>query len=422
MDVSIYPPDEIIETTIYLPLSKSLSNRALIMNALTPGIPSLGAVAKCDDTDAMVAALELPLSLISRDPAYPVNVGLAGTAMRFLAAYFASLEGAHVCLDGNDRMRQRPIGPLVDALRQCGADIEYAGQDGFPPLVIRGRRLHGGNVSIDATVSSQFLSALLMVAPTFDNALRLRLQGEISSLPYLRMTMEMMRQRGVDVKLDEGTVTAHPAPYLRYDGEVERDWSAASYWYEISAMSAGWVNLPGLLSQSLQGDSALAGIFEKLGVISEFDTEEVPHGVALNPSPEVHSRLELNLADTPDLAQTLAVTCCMLGVPFRFEGLASLRIKETDRLQALANELAKLSYDLTIEKDSVLSWELSQRHPVQGVAPIDTYGDHRMAMAFAPVGLFVPGIVIRGAECVSKSYPGFWDDLRHAGFQVKDMA
>lgn len=422
MDVSVYPPDEIIETSIELPLSKSLSNRALIMNALTPGIPSLGEVAKCDDTDAMVAALELPLSLINRAPAYPVNVGLAGTAMRFLTAYFAALDGAHVELDGNDRMRQRPIGPLVEALRQCGADIQYADKEGFPPLLIRGRRLHGGAVSIDASVSSQFLSALLMVAPTFGEPLHLHLQGVISSMPYLRMTLSMMRQRGISAELDGSMITVKPGHYLNYDRAVERDWSAASYWYEIAAMSAGWVSLPGLEKHSLQGDSALAAMFEKLGVVTEFDTDEVPDGVALNPSPEVHSRLELDLADTPDLAQTLAVTCCMLGVPFRFEGLASLRIKETDRLQALVNELAKLSFDVSVERDSVLYWEAAHRHPVQSVQPIDTYGDHRMAMAFAPVALFVPGIVIRGAECVSKSYPEYWHDLERAGFQVREMA
>lgn len=420
MNVRVYPPDEIIEATIDLPLSKSISNRALIMNALTSGIPSLGAVAKCDDTDTMVAAIGLPLSLISAAPAYPVNVGLAGTAMRFLTGYFAALEGAHVELDGNDRMRQRPIGALVDALRQCGADIQYAGQEGYPPLLIRGKKLHGGKVEMDATISSQFISALLMVAPTFSSPLQLELKGEISSLPYLRMTLEMMQQRGIKAELSGNVATVEPGHYMNADREVERDWSAASYWYEIAAMSAGWITLPGLLKKSLQGDSALVDIFQKLGIISEFDTDEMPHGVVLNPSPELHSRLEINLSDTPDLAQTLAVTCCMLGVPFRFEGLASLRIKETDRLQALANELAKLSFDLTIERDSILCWETNQRHPVQAVGPIETYGDHRMAMAFAPVALFVPGLQITGAECVSKSYPGYWDDLRKAGFKVED--
>ncbi len=422
MDVSIYPPDRMIEASIELPLSKSLSNRALIMHALTPGVTSPGAVAQCDDTDAMVAALGLPLSLISREAAYPVNVGLAGTAMRFLTAYFAALDGAHVELDGNDRMRQRPIGPLVEALRQCGADIEYSDRQGYPPLLIRGRRLHGGRVGIDATVSSQFISALLMVAPTFDSPLQLELQGVISSLPYLRMTLSMMQQRGISAEMDEGIVTVKPGHYMGSTRPVERDWSAASYWYEITAMSSGWVSLPGLTRDSLQGDSRLADMFVKLGVISDFDTEEVPDGVALNPSPEVYSRLELDLSDTPDLAQTLAVTCCMLGVPFRFAGLASLRIKETDRLQALANELAKLSFDVSVSHDSVLSWETTQRHPVQSVPPIDTYGDHRMAMAFAPVSLFVPGLVIRGAECVSKSYPEFWHDMERAGFEVREMA
>ncbi len=418
MDIRIYPPEEMIEATVELPLSKSISNRALIMNALTPGAASLGLVANCDDTAAMKAALDLPLSLINREPAYPVNVGLAGTAMRFLAAYFASLDGAHVELDGNDRMRQRPIGPLVDALRACGADIEYGGSERFPPLLIHGKKLTGGKVKMDATVSSQFISGLLMVAPTMEHVLDLELQGEIASLPYLKMTISMMQQRGIAVELEGNRVTVKPGTYHPSSRQIERDWSAASYWYEIAATTAGWITLPGLSEDSLQGDSRVAQIFERLGIVTEWEDE----GAALNPSPEVFNRLEIDLSGNPDLAQTIAVTCCLLGVPFILSGLQSLRIKETDRITALANELAKLSFVLDTSKPGVIEWETNQRRPVQGVAPIDTYGDHRMAMAFAPVAYFVPGIVIKNAEVVSKSYPEFWDHMRAVGYTIQDAA
>ena len=407
MDVRVYPPDELIETTVTLPLSKSISNRALIMNALTAGSQPLTEVAKCDDTDAMVDALASESS--------EINIGAAGTAMRFLTAYFAAKEGAEVVLDGSERMRQRPIGVLVDALRACGADIQYAGEEGFPPLKISGKRLHGGVMEMDATVSSQFISALLMVAPTFDSPLTLTLKGEISSLPYLDMTIEMMRRRGIDIERANNRIEVKPSHYQPCREGVERDWSAASYWYEVAALTSGWITLEGLTENSLQGDSQIAKIFHKLGIDTEFNDGNAE----LIPSPEVYSRLDVDLSDTPDVAQTLAVTCCMLGVPFHFTGLESLKIKETDRLEALKRELAKLSFDVEIIRGAELRWE-GERIPVQSLEPIDTYADHRMAMAFGPVGIFLPGIMIRNAEVVSKSYPEYWDHLRQAGLEVNE--
>ncbi len=401
-----------------LPLSKSMSNRALIMNALTPGAASLGVVANCDDTAAMKSALDLPLSLISRTPAYPVNVGLAGTAMRFLAAYFAALPGAHVELDGNDRMRQRPIGPLVDALRACGADIEYGGESGFPPLLIRGKKLVGGKVEMEASISSQFISGLLMVAPTFEKGLELTLKGEIASMPYLKMTIGMMQNRGIDVEMQGNQVIVKSGAYQPTTRAIERDWSAASYWYEIAAMTAGWITLTDLPDKSMQGDRRAADIFEKLGVVTEWEDGNA----ALNPSPEVFNRLEIDLSGNPDLAQTIAVTCCMLGVPFILSGLESLKIKETDRISALCAELSKLSFLVDASKPGTLSWETNQRRPIRGVEPIATYGDHRMAMAFAPVAYYVPGLIIRDAEVVSKSYPEFWDHMRQVGFIIEDAS
>lgn len=412
MDIRIYPPEEMIEAAVRLPLSKSISNRYLIINALTPGGYAPVEVAACNDTDAMVAAL--------MHSSGEINVGPAGTAMRFLAAYFAAKEGCQVTLDGNERMRRRPIGPLVDALRQCGADIEYAGEEGFPPLRIKGAKLHGGEMNIDASISSQFISALLMIAPTFSSALTLNLTGEIASLPYLKMTLEMMRRHGIDAELYRDTVTVKPGTYLHVsDEKIERDWTAASYWYEICALSAGWITLEDMSLPSLQGDSALAEIFPKLGVISEPD-EENAENLSLNPYPDYHSHIELDLADNPDIAQTLVVTCCMLDIPFRFSGLKSLYIKETDRIEALRRELAKLSYNISVEADGVLTWH-HERIPVQRVEPIDTYGDHRMAMAFAPAALFISGLQINDAEVVAKSYPDFWKDVESAGFRIEEV-
>lgn len=419
MDLRIIPPEEMIDVAIDLPLSKSISNRALIMDALASVPVRDREVADCDDT----AAVRSALSLLGEMPKGAcINVGMAGTAMRFLTAYVAAVPGLEAELDGDARMRERPIGPLVDALRRCGADIEYAGREGFPPLRIKGRQLVGGEMDIDAAVSSQFVSALLMVAPTFSSPLSLRLQGEISSFPYIKMTVSMMERRGISCELYGATVTVEPGKYLSDSEPIERDWSAASYWYEIAAISAGWVTLDGLRLPSLQGDAVAAKYFERLGIISgtENDEGETIDGMVLTPSPEVHSRLDLDLSDNPDLAPALAVTCCMVGVPFHFTGLASLKIKETDRLRALCRELAKLSYDVEIIRDSELAWQM-QRCPVERLVPIETYGDHRMAMAMAPAALFVPGLTIRHAEVVSKSYPEFWEHMRRAGFQLNEI-
>lgn len=412
MDYRIYPPDGFVEASVRLPLSKSISNRALIINALTPGAAPLSEMARCDDTAALSAAL-------SADDG-TINIGAAGTAMRFLTAYFAASPGRQVTLDGSERMRQRPIGQLVDALREAGADISYTGREGFPPLAINGKRLKGGDVKIEGAISSQYVSALLMVAPTMTDGLSLKIGGELPSMPYIKMTLQMMEQRGVEAIVGPDSIDIAPGRYrLPDDNSIEEDWSAASYWYEITALSAGSVTLPGLSPQSLQGDARCVEIFERLGVLTERDDD--CGGLALTPSPDAHSRLELDLSEQPDLAQTLAVTAAVLGVPFRLSGLSSLKIKETDRLEALRKELDKLGIIAETERDEALIWE-GRRHPVFEMPRIDTYRDHRMAMAFAPVAIFCPGIIINDIEVVSKSYPGFWDDLSAAGFTLQDAA
>ena len=408
MNIRIYPPDEIIETEICLPLSKSIAARALIIGALSPsgGLPS--DIPACDDSQTMLTALRSA-------PSGNVNIGPAGTAMRFLTAYYASLPGADVTLDGNDRMRQRPIGSLVEALRGLGADIEYAGEEGYPPLHIRGHRLKGGEIEISASASSQFISAILLVAPTFEAPLTLRLSEDIPSLPYIKMTCAMMSRSSAIVEWTGNEIQVKPSVYIPAHDTAEPDWSAASYWYSIAALSAGWISLPGLQENSIQGDCTAKNLFEKIGVITTFEDD----AAELSASPEVYSRLEADMSGTPDLVQTVAVACCLLGVPFRFTGVATLRIKETDRIEALITELDKFGFALETEGSDTLMWE-GRRHPIATEPAIETYGDHRMAMAFAPAALYVPGLTINNADVVNKSYPSFWDDLSHAGFTITD--
>lgn len=407
MDYKIFPPEEILETTVSLPLSKSISARALIMGALGASTPD--AIADCADTIALSDALS--------SKAGDINVGAAGTAMRFLTAYYAATTGCDVTLDGSERMRKRPIAPLVDALRKLGADIEYAGAEGFPPLRIRGRKLSGGEIEIDSSMSSQFISAILMVAPAMDAPLTIKLKGESVSMPYIKMTVKMMCDRGIDAEIERDTVYVRGSNYGVCDSPVEPDWSAAAFWYEIAAITAGWVTLNNLKEGDIQGDKALADICPRLGVLTEFSD----NGAELSATPDLYSRLDIDMTDTPDIVQALAVTACAIGVPFRFSGVSNLRIKETDRLEALRRELMKIGCIVEIEGDNVISWE-GRRVPIAEMPEIETYNDHRMAMAFAPLSAFIPGIVIRDAEVVEKSYPGFWDDLRNAGFSVVDTS
>lgn len=407
------PPDGILEATISLPASKSLSNRALILRALTPGGEgSINGLAQCDDTDVLSAAL-------SQDPGVrEVNIGAAGTAMRFLTAYYATLDGCDVVLDGSERMRRRPISALVDALRQAGADIEYAAEEGFPPLHIRGRRLAGGEIKVKADISSQYISALLMTGPLMANGLTLTLEGEIASRPYILMTLGMMAERGVEAEFYGNTITVPAASYRPGDFTIEGDWSAAAFWYEIAAVSSGFVGLNGIKLPSLQGDSVVSNIYTHLGINTE-DGEEAD--IYLLASPDQDARLNYDFANCPDLAQAVITTCALLGIPFRFTGLHSLRIKETDRIEAMRRELLKIGVPVTVTGDDLMEWE-GKRTPVFEMPNFDTYDDHRMAMALAAVSIFIPGIIINDAEVVSKSYPTFWDDLRTAGFTVIDAS
>lgn len=347
----------------------------------------------------------------------------AGTAMRFMTAYFAICRGEEHTITGTERMRQRPIKVLVDALRQLGADISYVDNEGYPPLHVKGRSLQGGRISLPASVSSQYISALLLVAPTMAQGLTLELVGDIISRPYINMTVSMMRTFGADIEWTDAH-TLHVAPHAYLSDviyPVESDWSAASYWYEMMALTpdaGATITLPWLYKESLQGDSAVSRYFEPLGVHTAYDTEHelvvlTKCADALLPEGQTY---ELDLIGQPDLAQTLVVTCAMLRRPFRFSGLRSLRIKETDRMAALQTELAKFGIALGIEADDVLYIDsYADGAPHYNGQPIATYHDHRMAMAFAPAAMVCEGVQIANPEVVSKSYPRYWEDLEGLG-------
>ena len=408
MQIKVTAPAK-IHTTIQLPSSKSISNRALIINALGNGTHHPENLSDCDDTRVMIRALN--------DDKETIDIMAAGTAMRFLTAYLSVTPGARI-ITGTERMQQRPIQVLVNALRELGADIEYVANDGFPPLRITGRELRKDTISLPGNVSSQYISALLMIAPVLTNGLTIRLTGDIISRPYINLTLQLMNDFGVRAEwTDDHRLKVEPQAYHSTPFYVESDWSAASYWYQIVALSKeAEVTLPGLFKDSYQGDSQVAGIFRSLGVETIYKDKTV----ILKKNGKSVERLDYDFINQPDLAQTFVVTCVLLNIPFRFSGLQSLKIKETDRMAALITEMRKLGYILHETDGSVLSWEgercTTEEHPA-----IDTYEDHRMAMAFAPTCLALPEILINNPQVVSKSYPRYWEDLRQAGFIIKEV-
>lgn len=396
-----------LHTSIRLPASKSISNRALILHALSQGCIPPGNLSDCDDTRVMIKALDGTPELI--------DILAAGTAMRFLTAYLSVTPGTRL-ITGTQRMQQRPIRILVDALRRLGAHIEYAGNEGFPPLRITGTELTGEEISLAGNVSSQYISALLMIGPILKNGLKLNLTGDIISRPYIDLTLQLMKEFGAEAAWSsESSITVSPGRYKDIPFMVESDWSAASYWYQLIALSeeGSEAELLGLFSRSYQGDSRGAELFAKLGVRTVY----TDCGVVVSKSGSPVDRLCEDLVDIPDLAQTFVVTCCFMNIPFRFTGLQSLKIKETDRILALITELHKLGYIVKSEQDSILTWNGErcepEPHPV-----IATYEDHRMAMAFAPAALCLPSIEIDEPQVVSKSYPQYWEDLKLAGVNI----
>ena len=386
-----------INLQIKLPASKSISNRALILNALAYSPYDIQNLSDCDDTRVTVKALD------SNDRTF--DIGAAGTAMRFLTAFLSKTVGEWV-ITGSERMKQRPIKLLVEALNSLGARIEYVEKEGFPPLRIFGSALTGGEIHLNGGVSSQYISALMMIAPYMQNGLKIILEGNIISVPYIEMTIKMMAEFGATVDFEGNTISIEPQTYKPIQYKVESDWSAASYWYEILSIAGnGQIFLSGLNQNSYQGDSKVAELFEQLGVKTEYQ----PDGVLLTATNSPVSEFKYDFINQPDLAQTFAVTCCLKGILFHFRGVQSLKIKETDRIAALTNELHKLGYILTEPAEGELEWNGERCTPAEKIS-IATYEDHRMAMAFAPAALITP-IVIEHPEVVSKSYPGFWNDF-----------
>ena len=408
MKIRINPPKS-FEATIQLPSSKSISNRALIINALGNGNHQLENLSDCDDTQVMIRALHA-------QPGETIDIMAAGTAMRFLTAYLSVTSGDRI-ITGTQRMQQRPIQVLVNALRELGADIEYISNEGFPPLRIRGKKLEENHICLPSTVSSQYISALLMIGPSLPHGLTVALTGDIISKPYINLTLQLMNDFGAKAYwLNDSELKVEPQPYQSIPFYVESDWSAASYWYQMVALSENaTVTLPGLFDKSYQGDSKVAEIFHSLGVETIFGDKTV----TLRKNGQPVERLDYDFINQPDLAQTFVVTCALLGIPFQFCGLQSLKIKETDRIAALICEMKKLGYVLTEAQGSILSWD-GTRCGRNGEA-IDTYEDHRMAMAFAPACLSLPNICINDPHVVTKSYPRYWEDLKKAGFIIEEV-
>ena len=407
MAYKIYPPSSLYNS-VTLPGSKSISNRALILNALSLSNYEIQNLSVCEDTSVIKDAFASNTN--------EFDVRGAGTAMRFLTAFLAGVEGEWI-LKGSERMHQRPIHPLVDTLVTIGAEIEYLGNKGYPPLKIKGRKLEGGEVYLTANVSSQFISALMMIAPTMKYGLTMHLEHEVISRPYIHLTQKMIEDYGVHVKWERKTIKVSAQPYTAIPYNVESDWSAASYWYSfVALMPEAEVKLKGLKKESLQGDANIINLFADLGVSTSF----VEDGVVLKKKNFVKGKFFHNFINEPDLAQTFAVTCCLLNVPFFFSGLQTLKIKETDRIVALITELEKLGYVLRETENGILEWD-GERCLADEAIVIDTYEDHRMAMAFAPASIVFKDMYINHPEVVVKSYPSFWDDLQQGGFKLDEI-
>jgi 3-phosphoshikimate 1-carboxyvinyltransferase len=400
-------------TTIKQPLrvaisgSKSETNRLLLLQAFYPNL-SITNLATADDTIVMQKALATKEDT--------VNIHHAGTAMRFLTAYYATQVDREVLLTGSKRMTERPIGILVEALRQLGANIEYLGNEGYPPLRIKGKQLTKYKVALSASVSSQYISALLLIAPQLPNGLELTLEGTVTSLPYIKMTLALLYKMGIEYTFENNVIKVkHQSEIDNVNFTIESDWSSASYWYSIIALSkiGTQVTLTSYKENSLQGDAQIAQLFEDFGVTTRFHNDTITIQKTANCK---LSSINYTLDHTPDLAQTIAVTCFGLGLKCNLTGLHTLKVKETDRLVALQNELQKLGGKVTITEDriSITDYEVLPKTPIT----ISTYNDHRMAMAFAPLAVVFP-IAIENIAVVSKSYPKFWEDLEQFGFTIR---
>lgn len=413
--IRIIPPSHPIKTKIRLSGSKSLSNRLLILKEILDTDLLLKNISTSEDTLLLIKALEQIVDGGSRH----IDTGHAGSDLRFLTAFLSVKDGAWT-LTGSERMKQRPVGELVNALHLLGAEIKYVETEGFPPLEITGHRLKGGRIEIDGSVSSQFITALLLTAPAFENGLELELKGNIVSRPYIDMTVELLKQCGVTVEVQTNSLRVLPlneAAQTPSTYHIESDWSSASYWYSICALSTGaQIELSTLQKESLQADSVLPDLYQALGVTTTYrDNSVILTSTPLHVTEFVH-----DFTNCPDIAQTVALTCCGLGIKAQLTGLQTLKIKETDRIAALKNELEK--FGLGVEaSDTTLTLSANRLFQDRSFTPaftIDTYKDHRMGMSFAALALRCRSLSISEPEVVRKSYPTFWDDLKSAGFSV----
>ena len=403
-----------LQAQIAITGSKSETNRLLLLQALFPNI-ALANTSNSDDSEVMQKALAINSQLPTSNSQL-VDIHHAGTAMRFLTAYFAVNEGREVVLTGSQRMTERPIKVLVEALQQLGAKISYEKEDGFPPIRIKGQKITANKVSIPANVSSQYISALLLVAPKLENGIELTLVGEITSIPYIKMTLALLNDLNIQTSFEGNVIKVSPKQEVESKVmTVESDWSSASYFFSLVALAnEASIVLSSYKETSLQGDSALVQLYGEMGVESKFENDQLTLTKKLNFSPK---DVTFDLNNTPDIAQTIVVTCLGLGIGCHLTGLHTLKIKETDRLEALRIELTKLGANISVTNDSLTLVATKEINPNVKIA---TYNDHRMAMAFAPLALRVP-IIIENAEVVSKSYPDFWVDFARLGFQTLEI-
>jgi 3-phosphoshikimate 1-carboxyvinyltransferase len=408
MNLKLHKPTQQIKGDIHLPGSKSISNRILMIKVLSGFNFLIENLSDSDDTTHLKDALE------NYTKNAIINIGHAGTDMRFLTAYLALKKGDYE-LTGSERLQQRPIKDLVDTLRILGADITYKNKEGFPPLQIKGKQLQGGSVEISGKVSSQFITALLLIAPYLTHGLELTIKDELVSKPYVHMTIELMKEFGASVVWLENKIVVEPIPYTYHKKEfiVESDWSAVSYYYSIVALSKinTQLTVKSLFKNSLQADSACANIYKNFGVETTFKNNEI----TISKINEVStSELELDFLECPDIAQTVVCTSVGLQTPFRFSGLQTLKVKETDRIIALQNECKKIEIELKVTNDSI-KWSAEQSIKKEISTSIATYNDHRMAMSFATLSILLDDIIIEDANVVSKSYPQFWEHLKTIG-------
>jgi 3-phosphoshikimate 1-carboxyvinyltransferase len=418
MKYRISHPTKKLHGSIELTASKSESNRALIIQALCDEKFEIKNLATADDTVVLQQILNSEFQHPNSETTY--DIGASGTAMRFLTAFLSTKNGTHI-LTGSERMKKRPIGILVDALRELGASIEYMEQEGFPPLKITGQTLIGAEVSMDGNVSSQFISALLMISTEIQNGLAIKFKGEVTSVPYINMTLKMMQEFRVYGQWHDDYISVSKQSYHiksddDYAFQVEADWSSASYWYAIAALSkeVDFI-IKGLKYPSLQGDSMVADIFSFFGI----KTEYIQGGVHLTRIKNKREHFGFDFSDCPDLVQTIAVVTSNMNIPALFNGVHTLPIKETDRIIALKNELSKLGIEVNIVNNN--SIEIYPKTLTQHPQSFATYDDHRMALSFATLAMKLDSVTIENPEVVKKSYPGFWNDLKSVGFLIEEV-